>query len=375
MPDKAMRCIPFFLKQSALLMLCLLLIACDADQTSGLSGEARAAAQRPSHHRDDGFSNSDGSRVNKPLSELLRWWWSRQAIDLDALVAPDRIKAAWAQMPQAWQAEITNGSTETAGLHRHEVQWLGHATIVLRIGETRILTDPHFSERASPLSWIGPKRLHPVPLTIAELGRIDYVLISHNHYDHLDLPSLRQIAQQHGGPPVMLVPLGVDVWLKEAGFERVLGFDWWEQNRLGDFAFHFVPAHHWSGRGLWDRNKTLWGGWVVDHPSFRFFFAGDTGWSDDVHDIAKRFAPFDLAAIPVGAYEPRWFMANQHINPHEAVRMHQALGKPLSLGIHWGTFQLTDEAYEDPIKDLIAAMKHEAIALDRFRLFVPGQTL
>jgi L-ascorbate metabolism protein UlaG (beta-lactamase superfamily) len=114
---------------------------------------------------------------------------------------------------------------------------------------------------------------------------------------------------------------------------------------------------------------------VVDHPSFRFFFAGDTGWSDDVHEITRRFAPFDLAAIPVGAYEPRWFMATQHINPHEAVRMYQALGKPLSLGIHWGTFQLTDEAYEDPMKDLIAAMKHEGIALDRFRLFVPGQTL
>lgn len=173
----------------------------------------------------------------------------------------------------------------------------------------------------------------------------------------------------------MLVPLGVDSWLREEGFERVIGLDWWQQNKQGEFAFNFVPAHHWSGRGLFDRNKTLWGGWVLEHPKFRFYFAGDTGWSEDVIEIAKRFAPFDLAAIPVGAYEPRWFMATQHINPHEAVRMHQALGGPLSLGIHWGTFQLTDEAYEDPIKELIEALKHQAIPLDRFRLFVPGQKM
>jgi N-acyl-phosphatidylethanolamine-hydrolysing phospholipase D len=369
---------PFFFKLSVLLMFCAQLIACEANPAS--SGQLSSNHRLPGHHRDDGFTNSDGSRVNKPLSELFRWWWSRKDLDLQALVAPDRIKAAWDQMPKAWRSDVPAEKPSGNRAHAlanqgHEVQWLGHATIFLRIGETRILTDPHFSERASPLSWIGPKRLHPVPVAVAELGRIDYIVISHNHYDHLDLPTLRQIAMQSGGPPLMLVPLGVDSWLREEGFERVIGLDWWQQNKQGEFAFNFVPAHHWSGRGLFDRNKTLWGGWVLEHPKFRFYFAGDTGWSEDVIEIAKRFAPFDLAAIPVGAYEPRWFMATQHINPHEAVRMHQALGGPLSLGIHWGTFQLTDEAYEDPIKELIEALKHQAIPLDRFRLFVPGQKM
>jgi L-ascorbate metabolism protein UlaG (beta-lactamase superfamily) len=381
---------PFFVKRIAIFLLCASLVACEAKS-------AVESSQAPSHHRDDGYSNSDGSRVNKPLSELFRWWWSRKDLNLQALVAPERIKAAWEQMPKDWKSDQGHANTEPLGAsgaqslprkdhdtqqlaneaqqRGNEIQWLGHATIALKIGDARILTDPHFSERASPFSWIGPKRLHPAPVPIADLGRIDYILISHNHYDHLDLPSLRQIAKQEGGPPLMLVPLGVDRWLRGEGFDRVLGLDWWQQSKQGSFQFHFVPAHHWSGRGLFDRNKTLWGGWVLEHPGFRFYFAGDTGWSDDVHAIAKRFAPFDLAAIPVGAYEPRWFMANQHINPHEAVRMHQALGQPLSLGIHWGTFQLTDEAYEDPIKDLIAAMKHESIALERFRLFVPGQKI
>jgi L-ascorbate metabolism protein UlaG (beta-lactamase superfamily) len=207
------------------------------------------------------------------------------------------------------------------------------------------------------------------------MGRIDVVLISHNHYDHLDVITVRNLARQEGGSPRFLVPLGLDRWFREQTITNVQALDWWDSVEVGGARFHFVPAHHWSGRGLFDRNRTLWGGWVMLHPSLRFYFAGDTGWSQDFEAIARRFAPFDFAALPVGAYEPRWFMAAQHTNPLEAVRIHKAIGSPLSLGIHWGTFQLTDEPYEAPIEDLKAALRAEGIPLQRFRLFRPGQSM
>lgn len=371
--------------------------------------------QRPraAHHRDDGYVNSDGTRVNKPLSELARWWWSRRDLDLDALVAPGRIAAAWRSLPAAWRWAAADGPgdaeawrvlpvgdtaggagpagtaapTGPAGPGAHaagvradtqatRVAWFGHATLLLEVGGLRVLTDPHFSERASPVPWLGgPKRLHPVPEEARRLGRIDVVLISHNHYDHLDLPTVRELAAQPGGSPLFLVPLGVDAWMREQGIDNVKAFDWWERHAVGEAVFHFVPAHHWSGRGLWDRNRTLWGGWVLHHPGLRVYFAGDTGWTDDIAAIGRRLGPFDLAALPVGAYEPRWFMAAQHVNPHEAVRLHRALGGPLSIGIHWGTFQLTDEAYEAPIEDLRAALREAGIAEERFRMLVPGQAI
>lgn len=325
---------------------------------------------RPSHHRPDGFANSDGSRVDKPLPELLTWWWQRRAIDLESLVDPKRIETAWASMPEAWRLPVEGAARGSA-----VVTWLGHAGVLLELPGLRILCDPHFSERASPVSWAGPKRLHPVPELVRHLGRVDVVLISHNHYDHLDAETVGMLARQEGGPPRFLVPLGVDRWFREQGIGQVQALDWWSSFGVGDAAFHFVPAHHWSGRSLWDRNRTLWGGWVMLHPTLRFYFAGDTGWSHDFVEIARRFAPFDLAALPVGAYEPRWFMAAQHTNPLEAVRIHKALGAPLSIGIHWGTFQLTDEAYEAPIEDLKSALLHEGIALQRFRLLLPGESM
>ena len=336
---------------------------------------------RASHHLPDGYANSDGTRVNKPLSELLRWWWSRRDLDLDALVAPERIAAAWRALPDAWRAadapwRLLPVAHAAAPEPPPRVLWLGHATLYLEVGGLRVLTDPHFSERASPVPWLGgPKRLHPVPEEARRLGRIDVVLISHNHYDHLDLPTVRELAGQPGGSPLFLVPLGVDAWMREQGIDNVKAFDWWQRHAVGEALFHFVPAHHWSGRGLWDRNRTLWGGWVLRHPALRLYFAGDTGWTDDIAEIGRRLGPFDLAALPVGAYEPRWFMAAQHVNPHEAVRLHQALGGPLSIGIHWGTFQLTDEPYEAPIEDLRAALREAGIAEERFRMLVPGQAI
>lgn len=372
----------------------------------GAPHPAAAQGGQPLHHRPDGFVNSDGSRVNKPLSELLTWWWQRRAIDLDALVDPQRIEAAWASMPEEWRTPQGGGEgpapgdgsaagalPTVGGATAVEVSWLGHASVLLAFRGSgapaepgapstpsaavgfQVLCDPHFSERASPVAWAGPRRLHPVPDAVGRMGRIDVVLISHNHYDHLDATTVRNLARQEGGSPRFLVPLGLDRWFREQGITNVQALDWWDSVELGGARFHFVPAHHWSGRGVLDRNRTLWGGWVVLHPALRFYFAGDTGWSQDFEAIARRFAPFDLAALPVGAYEPRWFMAAQHTNPLEAVRIHKAIGSPLSLGIHWGTFQLTDEPYEAPIEDLKAALRAEGIPLQRFRLFLPGQSM
>ena len=188
------------------------------------------------------------------------------------------------------------------------ITWLGHATLLLRVAGVNVLTDPHLTGRASPLSWVGPKRRVPPALTFAQLPRIDAVVISHNHYDHLDRESVERLNSQAGGPPRFFVPLGLKAWFKDLGIENVVELDWWDRRDYMGLSIHFTPTRHFSGRTPFDLNETLWGGWVVAAPDFRFYFAGDTAYSGNFKDIGRRLGPFDLAAIPISAYEPRWFM-------------------------------------------------------------------
>lgn len=317
------------------------------------------------HHTPEGFQNN---YPHAHPSRLDFWRWTVQR-RLAGLPRPPRQDLA----PITPDLEFIRSNRDQTA-----VTWIGHATVLMQMGGLNILTDPQFSERASPFSRIGPGRWQPPGVAMADLPRIDMVLVSHNHYDHLDLASVRALAGQQGGPPLFLVPLGIKEWFHRNVPEaqgRVLDFDWWDNRDLLGAKVHFVPAQHWSQRTLWDRNRTLWGGWVVQQPGFVFYFAGDMGYSRDTLDIGERFGGFDLAAIPVGAYEPRWFMRNQHVNPEEAVQVHKDVRAGQSLGVHWGTFQgITDEPLDQPITDLAAALERHGLSQEDFFLLRHGET-
>jgi len=211
-------------------------------------------------------------------------------------------------------------------------------------------------------------------VALAELPRIDVVLITHSHYDHLDAATVDALARQPGGPPVFVVPLGLDVWLNARGIERVVRFDWWERKRIEGLDIELTPAKHWSGRSFWNRNTTLWGGWAVLANGFSFWHAGDTAYSADFVAIGRRFGGFDLAAIPVGSYEPRWLMHDVHATPDEAARIFVDVRAQRGIGVHWGTFVLSDEPLDRPIADLAHALDLHRIPHDRFVLFRHGET-
>ena len=239
--------------------------------------------------------------------------------------------------------------------------WIGHSTFLIQYRGLNILTDPVFCERVSPLRFAGPRRLVPLPIRIPQLPPIDYVVVSHNHYDHLDLDSIRLL----GNRPRYLVPLGLAALLAKAGIDRdrTLELDWWHRAELDGLRATATPAQHWSGRGLRDRNRTLWCGWHLRLADFSLWFAGDTGYNDvQFRDIGDHLGPVDLALIPIGAFEPRWFMRRQHVNPEEAVRIHQEVGSRLSVGMHWGTFQLSAEDIDAPREQLGRALAHQSEA-------------
>ncbi|NJM33149.1 MAG: MBL fold metallo-hydrolase [Limnobacter sp.] len=318
------------------------------------------------HHRPDGFVNSDGSVISKSLPDLIRWYRERFGLSLPP--PPGESYASYAAFPQQ--------AFNKAQLPRNvrSVTWLGHATVLLKLQHITVLTDPHFSERAFPVQWAGPQRKVKAPAQVADLPPIDVVVLSHNHYDHTDKTTLLELAnaQPH---TLFLVPLGLEKTLQDWGIDRVKALDWWNTIELANTELTLVPAHHWSARSFFDRNTTLWGGWVVKEPGFSFFFSGDTGYSQDFQEIGRRLGPFNLSAIAVGAYEPRWFMKAQHINPEEAVRVHQEVGSALSIGVHWGTFELTDEALDKPVEDLKKAKAKLGVADSAFRLLAQGQTV
>ena len=255
------------------------------------------------------------------------------------------------------------------------VTWIGHATMLVRLAGKNILFDPTFSERASPFTFAGPKRVVPLPIEIAELPRIDVVLISHNHYDHLDLFSVMHLAALPQGSPRFLVPLGLKAWFAALGITRVDEYDWWQDTREGDLHITFVPVQHWSKRRLDDANQTLWGGWVVEGEGVKLIHAGDTGYSKDFRDIGERLGPFDMAFIPIGAYAPRWFMKVMHVDVPEAVQIREDLKAARAIGIHWGTLEgLTDEPLDEPPAVLARQRAERGLSQVEFDVLKIGET-
>lgn len=260
--------------------------------------------------------------------------------------------------------------TLAASADQPRLTWIGHATWLIQYRGWNLLTDPVFSERCSPLSFAGPRRCVPPALTVAELPPIDAVLVSHNHYDHLDRRAVADLNRRFGDKLCWFAPTGVGTWLRRRGIGQVVELSWWQHHRHRQVDAFCLPAQHFSGRGARDRNKTLWCGWRLNWPEFSLFFAGDTGYAPLFEEIGDVMGPVDVALLPIGAYEPRWFMSPVHINPHEAVRIHRDLGARRSLAMHWGTFVLTDEALDEPPRALARARRDHGVEDHAFQ--VPG---
>lgn len=238
--------------------------------------------------------------------------------------------------------------------------WLGHASIFLELQGRRILFDPVLSERASFLSWAGPKRFQPAPLLISDLPRLDAVLISHNHYDHLDKETLIQLA---GRADMFHVPLGVAELLEHWGIPpaRIREYAWWDEVDTGGMVIAATPARHFSGRGLFDRNKTLWCSWVVSTGGASVFFSGDTGTTARFREIGEKYGPFEVAFVKMAAYHENW--PDIHLNPEQAVDAHKDLRGNMLVPIHWGTFDLAMHSWHEPIERLVKAAEREQVKI------------
>ncbi len=277
---------------------------------------------------------------------------------------PTRYPSPYADKPPA---RVTGGDLR--------VSFVGHATVLLQTAGLNILTDPVWSNRASPVPFAGPKRVNPPGIALEDLPDIDVVLLSHNHYDHLDLKTLSALKKR--GNPLIVTPLGNDKILHKHDRDfRIAVGDWGDTISLSaDVSVSFEPAHHWSARTAGDRCFALWAAFVLQTPHGRIYHIGDTGFHDGVNfnAVREKYGDFRLAIIPFGAYEPRWFMKGQHQNPDEAVRAHRMCNAAYTLGHHWGTFQLTNESIGDQLSALDRARLEHGVAVDRFRALQPGQ--
>ncbi len=248
---------------------------------------------------------------------------------------------------------------DLAAMQRSEfaVAWLGHASLLVRAGDLWVLVDPVFSNTAGPIQGLGPARLTPLPFADGELPHIDVVLISHDHFDHLDLNTVKALAQQAGGAPAFFAGTGMGNWFASQVGTRAREFNWWHEARVGGTDFQFVPAQHNSGRSAFHKNSSLWGGWVIRHAGKQLYFPGDTAFVAKLFsDIRQRVGPIDVAALPIGAYEPRRLMRFEHLDPEDALHAHHLLQSSSAFGVHWGTFQLGDEEPFQAATDLSTAM-------------------
>lgn len=273
-----------------------------------------------------------------------------------------------------WPAHLDVVPQRPPGLEGADavVTFVGHATFLIQTPAGNILTDPMYSQRASPMSWAGPRRVRQPAVRFEDLPPISIVLLSHNHYDHCDRPTLRMLAERH--TPIVVTPLGNGPLVRSCGLRQVEELDWWDKAQRTALPITLTPAYHFSARGPFDRNRALWGGFVLTTGSSRIFFAGDTAYGGFFKDIRQRLGPFDLALLPIGAYEPRWFMQVVHMNPAEAVQAHLDLDSPQSIAMHFGTFQLTTEGIDEPLRGLERALRANEIPQSRFRALGFGES-
>jgi L-ascorbate metabolism protein UlaG (beta-lactamase superfamily) len=296
------------------------------------------------HHTPTGFRNPRGSvERNRPFLGFAPFFWRRMTQGTETAKFPPDHLVARADALAMLEAAAPDG----------RLTWVGHATFLIGLDGLNILTDPFFSEHASPLPPLGPRRSAPPGLAIEDLPRIDVVLISHNHYDSFDAATLRALAGRNPDAHV-LVPLGLGASLRELGFSRVVELDWYDHAALGKADFQAIPAIHTSSRSILDRDHTLWAGFAITSPRVRLVFTGDTGFGPVFEAIRERIGAVDVALVPIGAYEPRRLMGPVHTNPEQAAKIAQTLGAKLAIGMHWGTIRLSDEPMMEPKERFLA---------------------
>jgi N-acyl-phosphatidylethanolamine-hydrolysing phospholipase D len=304
----------------------------------------------------DTYKNTNDQQNGKTFGQLMTWVF-------DGEKGPERVKI---ETSYQWQ--------ELAPDQINYAVWVGHATYLINNGDINILTDPIFSKRASPIGFAGPKRMIPPAMQLNDLPKIDAVVVSHNHYDHFDIWSLKKLYKLNP-ETIFMIPVGDKKKLIKAGIENVVEMNWWESLKVSNTTFHFTPVQHWSKRGLFDRNKSLWGGWFMQTDALALYHAGDTGYSNDFKTTYERLGAPDYSFIPIGAYDPRWFMKDSHVNPEEAVQIALDLKSPYSFGMHWGTFTLTDEPVLEPPVRLERALIDRNLEPDFFLSPKPGEIL
>lgn len=315
------------------------------------------------------FQNPHQQNVHRRLLHHLLWWWGHYD-DPQPLAAP----------PEGFVYPNPDLPLVTG---KPKVCWLGHSTFLIDLYGVQILTDPVWGERCSPFAFCGPRRHASPPLPLEYLPPLNAVLISHNHYDHLDAKAVKELARRQPDL-VWFLPEGLGKWFSKRGIDRYIECDWWEGGTLPmlpEVEFTAVPAQHYSGRSLFDHNSTLWAGWVVAYqkegqPLSTFYFAGDTGYNEvDFKAIGRGWGWIDLSLIPVGVYRPRRFMKPVHVNPEEAVQIHLDVGSRMTVGSHWGTYPLSTEPLSRPPYDLYLALEEKGLSPETFRLLKPGQAV
>ena len=298
------------------------------------------------------YANTNGKEIDKSIKDLIRWQRNQQK----PIISSIEISDEWKDIDLIEDTDY--------------LIWIGHSTFLIKKDNFVILTDPVFSKRASPFKRFGPKRLIPPSISIDELPAIDVVTISHNHYDHLDIRSLKKIYQLNPDA-TFLIPKGDKDIFEKRNIKNVIEFLWWESKEFDSFKFTFTPVQHWSARGLFDRNESLWGGWFIKGNEYSIYHAGDTGYSNDFIETKKRLGSPKYAFIPIGAYDPEWFMAASHVNPEDAIRIMHDLDAEESFGMHWGTFTLTAEDTLEPPIRLKDGLKQ--YPLKNFKTLIPGE--
>jgi len=270
--------------------------------------------------------------------------------------------------PEKWTKNYETDVREIPipDLKENEVQisFVNHSTFLIQVGEMNILTDPVWSKRCSPFQWAGPERMRPPGIPMDLLPPIDLVLLSHNHYDHLDVNTIKELKQRFD--PQFVVPLGVSEFLEKLGVTNKEEIDWHQKITRSSIDIKGVPASHFTSRGLFDRDKTLWCGYLIDYKGYKIYFVGDSGYGPNFKVMGEQDGPIDLALIPIGAYKPEWFMSPIHISPDEAVQVHQDVRSKQSIAMHFGTFPLADDAMDTPAKDLEIALKKYGVAENEF---------
>jgi L-ascorbate metabolism protein UlaG (beta-lactamase superfamily) len=311
----------------------------------------------PPHHRQHGFANTDPGYARPTRWTRVRFFVSR--------VLSTTFTPRTADLPRVASAVADGADAAT-------VTWVGHSTLLLQLEGVNILTDPQWSNRASPVSFAGPRRVSSPGVAFDALPDIQLVVISHDHYDHLDVATVRMLAKRHH--PRFVVPLGIKSWLAGLGIRDVDELDWWQSVTVRGLTFTCLPAQHFSGRTLSDQNRRLWSGWAISGRDRRMFFSGDTAYYPVFKEIGQRLGPFDLAAVAIGAYQPPRIMKPSHTTPEEALRVSADVRARHLIGIHWGTFDLAEEPIDEPPRRLEAEARRLGLGPDRVWLLRHGES-